>query len=437
MPMKKDNTYQSCLKTMYGFRRFGIKLGLSTISRILKGLGNPQNRYACIHIAGTNGKGSVASTLSSILQKTGHSVGLYTSPHLVRFNERISINGDPVTDKDVVTAYHAVKSVHHGNRAPTFFEFATAMALYEFYRRKVDWAVIETGMGGRLDATNVIRPAACVITNISVEHKEYLGNTISEIAFEKGGIIKPGVPVVTGARQKSAVSVLEEIAEENGARLLRRGKNFKYRSNGDGSFNYYGRRHVWRDLQPGLVGGHQIENAALSVAVCEELNTVKKAEIPLAAIRKGLAEARWPGRLEIVSRSPFVILDGAHNLAAARRLAEFLKTELRERDIVLVIGILDDKPHTAMLNSLLSAIKRVVLTRPKIDRALEPDALFAATRNRVKDVTIIPEVEQAVRYALESAGDKEAICVAGSLYVVGEAKEALEKILPATAFESS
>jgi dihydrofolate synthase/folylpolyglutamate synthase len=203
--MVSKNAYENCLKTMYGFRRFGIKLGLSTIKKILTSLDNPQNTFTCIHVAGTNGKGSVASSLASILYHSGYKTGLYTSPHLVHFNERIQVNNRPITNKKVVTAYNAVKDAHFGKRDPTFFEFTTAMALLEFADQKVEWAVIETGMGGRLDATNIIKPALSVITNISLEHREYLGNTLIEIAAEKAGIIKNRTPLVTGIQQKKSL----------------------------------------------------------------------------------------------------------------------------------------------------------------------------------------------------------------------------------------
>ena len=187
---------------MYGLRRFGIKMGLSTIRKILSGLGNPQNTYACIHVAGTNGKGSVASSLASILNQAGYKTGLYTSPHLVNFNERIQINSRPISNANVLASYKAISRVHHGDREPTFFEFATIMAFYEFASRKVDWAIIETGMGGRLDATNIILPRVSIITNISLEHRDYLGDTLEQISGEKAGIIKPRTPVITGIRQK-------------------------------------------------------------------------------------------------------------------------------------------------------------------------------------------------------------------------------------------
>jgi dihydrofolate synthase/folylpolyglutamate synthase len=412
---------------MYGLRRFGIKLGLATTRKILKGLGNPQDTYACVHVAGTNGKGSVASALAFILHLAGYKTGLFTSPHLVRFNERITINNRPIPDRDVVAAYGAVKKVHHGKREPTFFEFSTAMALYEFGRQKVDWAVIETGMGGRLDATNIIKPALSIITNISIEHKEYLGNTIPLIAGEKAGIIKRRTPVVTGVRKKQAISVIDKVAELKSAPLYRLGKDFKVRRHSSGAFTYYGLDHIWRDLKTGLLGNHQVQNAALALAACEILNR-KKTKLPLKSIQAGLAKMRWPGRLEIVSQNPFILLDGAHNLTAARNLAQYLSSNLGHKDITLVIGMLDDKPYKAMLRSLVPISNRVILTRPKIDRGLPTQTLQFATRNLAPEASIIPTVEKAVQHAVTAAGPRDAVCIAGSLYVVGEAKVALKKL---------
>ncbi|MGD2186498.1 MAG: Mur ligase family protein, partial [Desulfobacterales bacterium] len=285
--MPQKDTYNSCLKTMYGLRRFGIILGLETIKRILSALGNPQNNFASIHVAGTNGKGSVASVLSSILYESGYKVGLYTSPHLVRFNERICINKREISDAAVVKSYNAVRQVHHGDRSPTFFEFATAMALYEFGRQKVDWAVIETGMGGRYDATNIIRPAISIITNVSMEHKEYLGHTLAQITREKAGIIKQRTPVVTAVKQKQARSVLQRVARQNSAPVYLLGKNFTVRRNQSGHFSYHGIENTWHDLQTPLLGHYQVQNAALALAASELLNK-HKAEIPFKCIKQGL-----------------------------------------------------------------------------------------------------------------------------------------------------
>ncbi|RPH51866.1 MAG: bifunctional folylpolyglutamate synthase/dihydrofolate synthase [Desulfobacteraceae bacterium] len=416
-----NKAYKDCLDSMYGLRRFGIKLGLSTIRNILSALGNPQNEYSCIHVAGTNGKGSVASALASILQEAGYKTGLFTSPHLVTFNERIQINQHLISNKHVVELYNIVKNVHQGgSREPTFFEFSTAMALYEFSKEKVDWAVIETGMGGRLDATNIIKPAISVITNISIEHKKYLGNTIEKIAGEKGGIIKRGIPVIAGAKQKNAINVLKNIAAENKAPFYLIGESFKTRKNKNGTFTYHGMGKIWPDMQTGLSGFHQIENASLVLAACEILG--KRIDLPVEKIRAGLFKNKWPGRLEVVSTSPYIILDGAHNLDAARTLSKFLSKEFYERKITIITGMLDDKPYPSMLKSILSGCSRAILTKPLIDRALEPETLYEASKEIVKNIKIIPDVKSAIDYAVKTASKDEVICITGSLYVVGEAK---------------
>ena len=429
MPMKpkKSITYQDCLKAMYGLRRFGIKLGLDIIENILTGLNNPQRQYACIHIAGTNGKGSVASYLGAILQQAGYQVGVYTSPHLIRFNERIAINQQPISDEAIVDAYLAVKNVHHGDREPTFFEYTTAMALHEFARQRVEWAVIETGMGGRLDATNVIQPIVSVITNISLEHRSYLGNTIDKIAIEKGGIIKPDTPVVTAVTQPSAITVLESLAAKQNAPLYRLKKDFRVRQNPDRSFTYTGLGHLWKNLRTSLPGAHQIKNAALAIATCEILNQ-NHTHLQENQIREGLEQTRWPGRLEVVSDTPVIILDGAHNLDASKQLAKYLTTDLKGRSITLVIGILDDKPYEAILHNLIPPCCRVVLTRPKIDRALPLDTLYQAASMMINNIERIADVSDAVNFAITTSAPDDVICVAGSLYVVGEAKAALSHV---------
>ena len=426
MPIHAMVTYASCLKKMYGLRRFGIKLGLGTIRNILKELGNPQDNFESIHVAGTNGKGSVASALASILLTAGYRVGLYTSPHLIRFNERIRINHRQISNRNVVDAYQAVRGVHYGQREPTFFEFATAMALYEFGRQNVDWAVIETGMGGRLDATNMIKPTVSVITNVSLEHRDYLGNTLAQIAYEKAGIIKRRTPVVTGIKQASAIAVVEEVAHKKSAPLYRRAKDFTVKRQADAKFSYYGIDRRWQNLHTNLLGDHQIDNSALVLAAVEVLNQ-QKTRVTEHEIKKGLANIYWPGRLEIVSTKPFILVDGAHNLIAARHLARHLSKNFSDRKITLVIGILDDKPYGSILKSLVPLCRRVILTRARIDRALDPEILYSQARKMAADITLIPDVARAVSHAVKAARSKDIICIAGSLYVVGEAKEAFEK----------
>jgi len=372
---------------MYRLRRFGIILGLDTIRHILVGLKNPQDRFKTIHVAGTNGKGSISSALATILKLAGYKVGLYTSPHLVRFNERICINGAEISDENVVKAYQAVRKVHTGDREPTFFEFSTAMAFYEFGRQKVDWAVIETGMGGRMDATNIIMPEVSIISNISLEHQSYLGNTISEIAGEKAGIIKKNIPVITGVSQKAAISALNEAAEKNSAPLYLFRKDFRVRRNKDGSFHYFGIQNQWKTMRTALSGSYQVDNAALVLGASEILNQ-SGANLSEDIIRQGLSENRWAGRLEVVRTSPYVILDGAHNLDAAKHLAAFLSGQLSGKNITLVVGILDDKPYEAMMAALLPVCKKVIITQPDIDRAMPPKKLYDIAKLGVKRVTI-------------------------------------------------
>jgi dihydrofolate synthase/folylpolyglutamate synthase len=422
--MSADRSYQQCLNEMFNLRRFGIKLGLETIHQILVDLGNPQQKFRTIHVAGTNGKGSVAAILASILQTCGNKTGLYTSPHLIRFNERIVVDGHPIDDEDVLSAYKAVKAVHHGDREPTFFEFTTAMALLEFRRRKVSWAVIETGMGGRLDATNVIHPALSIITNVSVEHSEYLGSSIRQIAAEKAGIIKSGVPVVTGVRQKSAVEVVVAAAAARHAPLYRMGKDFRVRRTSQNTFNFQSPQTKWTGLASSLAGQHQLENTALALAACDVLSP-EFPKLTQNCVKKALLNTRWPGRLEKVMDRPLTLLDGAHNLIAARKLAKYLGSYLAGRRITLVIGILDDKPYRAMLEALVPTCHRIIVTQPKIQRALPTEILETAAKELTKEVDVVRDVSQAVAAAIASSAPDDVVCIAGSLYVVGEAKAAL------------
>ena len=419
--------YEQCLKTMYGLRRFGIKLGLDVITQILEGLGQPQQAYRTIHIAGTNGKGSVASMLTGILQAAGYSVGLYTSPHLIHFNERIRINGRPVTDPEIVSAYRAIRKVQEGDREPTFFEFTTAMALHLFKEHRVDWAVIETGMGGRLDATNVLAPEVSIITNISLEHKGYLGNTVAAITYEKAGIIKPATPVITGVTQPSAIAVVAEKAEKVKAPCLRRGHQFRCRRLPSGRFHYTGLDHHWKDLTTNLLGRHQVDNAGLALAATEILMR-QGLTIEETHIRQALNHVSWPGRLETVCAEPLIILDGAHNLMAARNLSRYLAETYPNNKIIMVAGILDDKPAEEMLSALLAVCDHAVITSPTIDRAIPADVLARTAKKFVDTVDDLPTVDRAVARALQIVRSNQVICIAGSLYVVGEAMQTLQRM---------
>lgn len=415
------------LAALYRLRQFGIKFGLDSINRLVRGLGNPHERFPSIHIAGTNGKGSVAAILSSALVCEGYKVGLYTSPHLVRFNERIRINGSPISDNAVAAAAEAVQLVYTQGEPPTFFECATAMALYHFAADKVDWAVLETGMGGRLDATNIVRPEVSVITNISLDHQPYLGNTLSKIAAEKAGIIKDGIPVVIGVKAKKALEVIQGIASEKDALLYRLGKDFKVRRGREETCSYSGIHRKLKKLRIGLCGAHQVENAAVALCALEVL-IEKGVKISDGSIYRGLAGVKWPGRLEIVSKEPLVIFDGAHNPAGISSLKRYLKSALCGRRLTLVVGIMADKSWRTMIRSLVPMAYRLIITRPENSRGLDTATLSAFIRPYTRKFDVIPHVDEALAAAIKYAGPNEAVCLAGSLYAVGEAKAYLEKI---------
>ncbi|MCF8125428.1 MAG: bifunctional folylpolyglutamate synthase/dihydrofolate synthase [Desulfotignum sp.] len=423
-------TYQECLEKIYRLGRFGIKLELDTIRHILQELGNPEKKFLTVHVAGTNGKGSTATYIASILTAAGFKTGIYTSPHLVKFNERICIDGQMITDADVVTAYEAVNAADTGDRNATFFEIATAMAFFHFGRAQVDWAVIETGMGGRFDATNIIVPAVSVITNLSIEHTQYLGSTIRALATEKGGIIKPGIPVVTSVSQPSGIGVLKEIAKQKSAALYQYKHDFFVRKNrGFPSLTYRGLDLRINKLIPPLPGDHQKENLGMALAACELIfnpsrNTGPRYNLTTEIARQGLAAARWPGRLELIRQNPLIILDGAHNLKAAQVLGRYLSTTLNGRKLTMVVGILDDKPYDAMLRHLLMPAHKVIITRAKIDRSLPTKVLAAAAKKIFfGNIEVIQDVSEAVSLAISGSSDEDAVCIAGSLYVAGEAKQ--------------
>ncbi|HID31117.1 MAG TPA: bifunctional folylpolyglutamate synthase/dihydrofolate synthase [Desulfobacterales bacterium] len=415
------------LSALYRLRRFGIKLGLTSISRLMKGLGNPQDRFSSIHIAGTNGKGSIAAFLSSVLARGGYEVGLYTSPHLVRFNERIQINGCPISDIDVARVAEAVQRIYTQGDPPTFFECATAMAFYHFASKKVDWAVVETGMGGRYDATNVVHPEVSIISNISMEHQEYLGNTLAKIAREKAGIIKRGAGVVTGTRQKSALSVLEQVAIKNDAPLYKLGKEIRIRKDKEGTFTYLGLNRQWPRVKIGLIGNHQVTNAALALGALEIL-LGKGLHLTDEAIYAGLAATQWPGRLEVLSRNPLILLDGAHNPSAVRTLKKFLENLNAFRRLIIVVGILEDKTWKPMLRDLAGVADRMILTRPEYERAANPQKLASFVRPLKQDVVVVPRLPDAISLALKEASASDAVCITGSLYTVGDSKAYLEGV---------
>jgi dihydrofolate synthase/folylpolyglutamate synthase len=415
--------YNQCLEEMYALRRFGIKLGLETIQYILSELDNPHKKFETIHIAGTNGKGSVCAMIAHMLQIQGFRVGMYTSPHLIHFNERIVINGEPIDNDQVVNLYQQVKAVQKPDRELTFFEYTTAMAFCAFASQKVDIAVIETGMGGRLDATNVLLPRLTIITNVGLEHQAYLGKKIQNIAFEKAGIIKTAVPVITDVQNKSAFEIISNIAKQKNAPVYQLGKQVKVRMRKDG-FSYSGLKYDWLQLRCALTGPHQLRNAGMALCAYEYMANNKA---NWKTVNEGLSTVKWPGRMEVVSQKPLVILDGAHNIMAIQHLVKYLKGIKNDRFLTLIVSVLDDKPYEKMLNKLMKVTSSAVVTQTKIDRSIAPSVLSDYMKDYIKGIKIIPNVSDAYFETLRNADESDIICVTGSLYVVGEVKAAINE----------
>lgn len=425
-------SYQETLSYLFGLQKFGIKFGLSKINKLLELCGNPHYNLKTVHIAGTNGKGSTAATIASIMKEAGYKVGLYTSPHLIDFTERIKISGKEIEEGEVVRLTECIRSKIQGSEFKdeleriTFFEFTTAMALIYFKEEEVDIAVMETGMGGRLDATNVIRPLVSVITNISVEHKEYLGDTIEAIASEKAGIIKDGVPLITGVEQPTAFQVIEKVCSEKGALLYRLGRDFSFQRKGGNTFLYNGIKESFDALTLNLRGGHQFQNASIAIAAVEMLRD-KGFLISPEALIDGLGKVSWLGRLETVSQSPMIILDGAHNPAGAEVLSRVIKEELKFNRLYLVLGIMADKEIDGIISPLAPLAHEVILSRPKYERASKPSDLLSLAKQYNMNSKAFEDLREAIDYARSKAGSEDLIIVSGSLFTVGEARGILRQ----------
>ncbi|TFG38474.1 MAG: bifunctional folylpolyglutamate synthase/dihydrofolate synthase [Syntrophobacterales bacterium] len=410
---------QKSLEYLSGLKQRGIRLGLGPLTSLLGRFDNPQRSYKSILIAGTNGKGSVASILSSILEKEGLKVGLFTSPHLVDFKERIRINGVMISHDELCRLIDDVRKRDEGD--VTYFEFSAALAFLYFSLCQVDIAVLEVGMGGRLDATNLVTPEVSIITNIALEHSKYLAKNLRSIAGEKGGIIKKGGTCITAVRKGSALETLEMICDTRGAALYRLGRDFKVRRRERGRFSYYGIGKILRDVSIGLMGRHQRENAALAMAAVEIIAS-KGLKIGDESVIHGVRDAKWEGRLEIVNTSPPIILDGAHNPAGIAALCRVLSSELSFNRLTVIFGVLSDKDYKAMLRRLSLIADRLILTGIREERALDPKDLEPIARLYNDNVEVVRDSREAVSRALEISGSDDLICIAGSLYLVGEIK---------------
>jgi len=422
--MTKRLSYEDAVAYLFGLQKYGIKFGLSKTSNLLKAFGNPHLGQKYIHIAGTNGKGSVAAMLESIWMNSGLRVALYSSPHLVRFTERFRINGKEIHPDEVADLVKDLKRVINPTQPPTFFEVTTAMALIYFAREKPDISIMEVGMGGRLDATNVIRPMASVITNISLDHQYFLGPRLTDIAGEKAGIIKPGIDLVTAATQPQVIKVFSDTCKRRKAPFWRVGREIRYRRNG-AQLNYYGMGRIERDLDLGLLGKHQLRNAALALAVVELIER-RGFTVSSEHIREGLSKPRWPGRMQVVSTKPLIILDGAHNPDAMRNLVDSMRDAFQWKRLILVLGVMGDKDIPRIIKRIVPIADYVIYTRPEYYRAAEPQVLMKEAAPFSKEGEIIPTLPEALRKAKGRSKPGDVILVTGSLFTVGEAMACLE-----------
>jgi len=488
-------SYRETVRYLYGLQQHGIKFGLDNITNLLSALHNPHKAFPSVHIAGTNGKGSTSAVIASLLQSAGLRIGLFTSPHLVSFTERIRINGEQITEHDVIRLAEEVREAvsRSAGFSPTFFEVVTAMALLYFERKKTDIAVIEVGMGGRLDATNILSPKVSVITNISLDHKEFLGRSLGEIAFEKAGIIKKGVPVVASLQEPEAKAMIEKRAEEEETELFFYGSDFSADLKKEDitgiTFDYSDSAMTIRNLALPLAGVHQMQNA--SVAIKAATLVIKKRISPLApspapplkggeknpssllplsqgkqggvsipsplagegkgegggkspneawihCIREGLRNVKWPGRLEFISENPPIVIDGAHNPAAAAALAQALKRTFLQKykKIIMILGIMDDKDIEGILEPLLPLASHIICTSPAGSRAASAETLTeVAASLGFPAAQATRTVKEALDCAMQLAMTHDPspltippaslIVVTGSFYTTGEAKEVL------------
>ncbi len=411
---------------------FKIKLGLDSMNRFLAALDEPHRQVACVHIGGTNGKGSVAATLLSVLTAAGYRAGLYTSPHLSSVRERFRIGNHYISREDFTRLTERIRSVLGDNQI-TYFEFTTTMAMLWFAEQQVDLALLEVGMGGRLDATNVVTPLVSVITNVSMDHEQYLGTTLEQVAGEKAGIIKPAIPVVSGVDDDVSRRVIGERCRRLQSPLHLLGRDFHGlgSSQRNSGWEYHGLRWHYSALPLAMRGGYQVDNASLALATVEIL-AGQGFSVDETAVRSGLEKTRWPGRLETfrtVNGSDSghrFLLDGAHNPAGVHALTRALEHEFTFSRLILVWAAMADKDIRTTLAEVAPLAHRIILTRPESERSASPASLRQCLPKRQQEsAKCTDSVEDALELAVNEATDRDLICVAGSLYLVGKARKIL------------
>jgi dihydrofolate synthase/folylpolyglutamate synthase len=448
--VETSSTYQKTLDYLYSFVDYSLtrvsrwsadKFDLRRMDDLLEQLGRPERNYASIHIAGTKGKGSVSAFCASALRAAGYRTGLYTSPHLHDYTERIRVNGKPIPKEELVALVNELKPVIESIKELTTFEITTALAFLFFSRLKVEAAVIEVGLGGRLDATNVILPVVSVITSLSYDHTFILGNSLEEIASEKAGIIKHGVPVVLAPQVEVARQVIQTVSVERSAPLIQVGTDVKfavqshslqgidlkiwgnsiYSAEATGTQPYLSVEPV--SLHIPLLGDHQVENAAVAYTALEILNQYGL-PLPVQKIQQGFSQTQWPGRFEVLSTQPAVVLDCAHNRDSAMRLRLALEAYFPHRPIHLIYGASEDKDIEGMFAELMDPVEKVILTRSFHPRAAELDQLLSVAARYGKPVCVVPDIADALDEALREMDDEHVLLITGSIFIVAGAREA-------------
>ncbi|MCL6518389.1 MAG: bifunctional folylpolyglutamate synthase/dihydrofolate synthase [Armatimonadetes bacterium] len=443
-------SYEEAVEYIHSLGESVIKLGLERFRALCESLGNPQNKLRIIHIAGTNGKGSTAAMVSAILRANNYKVGAYYSPFVYDIRERFMLNGEMIPPVDFVRLVNtirphalALEKTPHGH--PTEFEMKTAIALLYFAEQEVDFAVLEVGLGGRLDATNIVTPLVSVITNVGLDHMERLGNTISEIAFEKAGIIKEGIPVVTAAQDSEALKVIRQVCDERHTNLFHvqptnYARCFKVEPQKDSSlrgplcessvqnsFSLDGILTRYENVEVGMKGEFQLVNAATALATIEVLIEHGFC-VSEQAIREGLKKAYAPGRLEVLHEKPFVVVDGAHNLNAARELAQSL-CRIPHNRLILVIGMVSGHSVEDVMSELAPLAHTIIATKSSNIRAAPAETIANIARQFCSNVEQITPIREAVRRALALSSSNDLVCVTGSFYTVGEAPRDIKSLV--------
>jgi len=426
--VEKDTMPEDMIKWLYDLRHFGIKLGLDNIRALLEILGHPERAYRSIHIAGTNGKGSVAAMLDATLAAHGIRSGLFTSPHLVRPNERIRIAGRDIESDELHTRLARIREKIEAARNdgrleahPSFFEVMTGTALQSFKEHHLDAAVLEVGLGGRLDATNAVEPEVCVIVSVDLDHTKTLGGTLEKIAAEKAGIIKPGRPVISGVVRQRAIDVLQDVCFERGADYVDARTAVRLVAEDEDGFTLKTARGVYPGLRSGLVGRHQVDNARIALAALEPFLERLGREPSPEAVRAGLASVRWAGRLQRVAGRdgiPDLLLDAAHNPAGMETLIDFLE-HADPPPAVVVFGATSGKPFDRLLEPLGRFARTALITCPPVDRGMDAGAMADLARPYFDHVETLPKPAAALQRAAELVRPGEYALVTGSLYLIG------------------